>query len=156
MTAESENKKPSDTFTMVIDGEARDIFMSFGLLNELTGVVGDPLRCAQLYLDPDLRTVVVGACLHERDKRGKIIKEVKAITDVEVNIEEVELLLGWVADHMLSFFSRSLKTILAMGPQLSEMEALVETGDLKPSMVGSNASRSKKVSAGPTTAAPAN
>lgn len=136
-------------YTLKVNGEDFEVFMSFGLLNELTAVIGDPGRAASIFFDPELREHVLRAVLSERNKAGKVIDRVDDILDLEVDLGEIELLLSWVAGHVLRFFTRSLKSVMGLQSDLAEM------ADLSSSLGGSKASRSKKPSAGASPARPA-
>ena len=90
------------------NGEDREVFMSFGLLNSLTKVIGDPTRIPAVGVDPELREDVLSELLADRKPSGKISKPIEDIDDIEIPIEDVELLLNWASEHVMGFFLRSL------------------------------------------------
>ena len=119
--------KLSDTITIKVDGEDREIFMSFGLLNELTKIIGDPARVASVTVDPEMRDDVLNAVLSKRKTSGKIISQAD-IDDIDIPVEDVEILLDWASEHALSFFIRSLKKVIVMTKKHEdEMKALASS-----------------------------
>ena len=114
-------------FSVTKDGEDFEVLMSFGLLNELTSLIGDPARCAAIYFNPVLREQVLVAVLSQRDKKGKIISPIENVTDVDVPLDQIEELIAWVVEHCLGFFARSLQRVMGMKEQLTEMEGLVSS-----------------------------
>lgn len=132
---------PSDYFEIVQDGEKREIFMSFGLLNEITTLMGEPATAASVYFDPELRVAVLGAALHERTKSGKIAKEVD-MEEIVIAPADIEALLAWEVEHAIAFFSRSMERVFKMKGQLEELNKATS------SLNGSPGSHSKKQSSG--------
>jgi len=101
----------SDKLSITVDENERELFMSFGLLNELTTIIGDPARVSAVAVDPELRTEVLCAALAERKRSGKIIKAVD-FDDLDISVEDVENVISWVMEHSLSFFVRSLRKVV--------------------------------------------
>lgn len=128
----------SDTITIKQNDEDRELFMSFGLLNELTRIIGTPDRVPQVALDPNLRDEFLTALFAKRKKSGKI-EEAADIEDLDVSYEDVELVLRWAQEHVMSFFVRSFRQIKAV---TDKHEA--EVMNLTSSLVGSKSSPSKK------------
>lgn len=97
---------PARYDVQVVGEEApRTVFMSFGLLNELTPLVGGPERIAEFDFDAVLREHAVRLCLGQRDERKKLISD-QVLPDLE--LDAVEGLLDWVKDHVFAFFIRRL------------------------------------------------
>ena len=134
-----------ETFQVKVNGEDREIFMSFGLLNELTTIVGDPGAVAAITMNPEMRNKVLASALAKRKPSGKIEEKVD-IDDVEITIKDVESLLDWVAGHVMSFFVRSLRKVAAVN---EKYEAPLK--DLVSSLGGSRGSASATPSSGPST-----
>lgn len=107
----TKTKTLSDTITIKLDGEDRNIFLSFGLLNELSLLVNDISDLPSIPLNTRLRKQVLSACFATRKKSGKIEAEVD-IDDVDVSIGDSERIIDWVVDHMMAFFLRSLKKVV--------------------------------------------
>lgn len=89
--------------------EEREIFLSFGLLNSLVRVLGDPSRTATLDLDPDLAELVLTVVLIPRSPTGKPTVSFDEFDLPGLDPEEAYKLFDWVKEHVLSFFVRRLK-----------------------------------------------
>lgn len=139
----------SPHFALKVDGKDFEVFMSFGLLNELSAMIGDPARAAIIFFDPPLRENVLRSALATRTKAGKVTAAVEEITDVEVDLGEIELLLSWIAGHVLRFFVRSVKSVALLEGDLKELAGLSSSLD------GSKGSPSKKASVGRSAPRPA-
>lgn len=133
---------PKEHFTITQDGEDREIFMSFGLLNEITTLLGDPAVAASVYFQPELRENVLVAALHERSKTGKVINRVEGIDDVEISVDQIEELLAWEVEHAIAFFARSIDRVGRVKGQLEKFKVDMST------LSGSQGSPSKKQSSG--------
>ncbi|MES0134511.1 hypothetical protein NKJ88_06045 [Mesorhizobium sp. M0016] len=101
----------SPTLTIKLDEAERELFMSFGLLNELSILVGDPGRIASVPVNSDMRRDILMACLAVRKKSGKVEKPVADFDDLDISISDVEAILTWTMDHLMDFFVRSLKKV---------------------------------------------
>lgn len=133
---------PSDRIEIKQNGEDREILMSFGLLNEITTMMGDPAVAASVYFNPDLREKVILSALHERSKTGKITNKIENLDDVDVSVSDIEELLAWEVEHSIAFFARSMDRVKNMKGQLEGLTADVS------SLNGSAVSTSKKPSSG--------
>jgi hypothetical protein len=89
--------------------EDREIFMSFGLLNSLVRVLGDPSRTAAFDLDPDLAEQVILLTLIPRSATGKPIGKFEEFECPGLDPEEAFKLFDWVKGHVLDFFVRRLR-----------------------------------------------
>jgi hypothetical protein len=90
-----------------------DILMSLGLLNELTGLVGDPTNIGAVDFDSDIQAQVIAACVAERTKFGKRKSELN-IDELPVSVAQVEALLDWVKAHVMDYFVRRLTANAAL------------------------------------------
>lgn len=97
-----------DKLSITFEGTSRELFMSYGLLNELTGIVSSPEIVPQISLYKELREEVLGACLAERKPSGKVTKKIDDMDDIDMSIEDVEAVIDWASEAILSFFVRSL------------------------------------------------
>lgn len=100
------SEKLSHTLTLEINGKSRDLFMSFGLLNELATMFGDVDRLTELPTNHELRTEMLKAILAERTKSGKITQAVD-LDDIDIDPQDVPKILAWAADWVVDFFIRS-------------------------------------------------
>lgn len=127
----------TDKLTITFAGQERELFMSYGLLNELAKLVGSPEVAPSITLDEHLREEVLKACLAERKASGKITAAVKDMDDLDISVEDVERILDWATENVLNFFVRSL------GKMVQRVEANKDTLEaLKSSLDGLQASAS--------------
>lgn len=114
-----------DTVSVVINGKHEEIFMSYGLLNHLSLVVGDAERVSAIGIDAELRDQVLKCLLSERTKTGKIKNE-RSAEDVEISLEDVETLLDWSSEHLIDFFlRRALKAKSIIDKRSEQIQALM-------------------------------
>jgi len=102
----------SDKLSVTFEGNDRELFMSYGLLNELAKLVGSPEVAPSISLDEHLRAEVLAACLAERKPSGKVTQKVKDMDDLDISIDDIESILDWATEHVLNFFVRSLGKML--------------------------------------------
>lgn len=127
----------SDKLSITYQGVERELFMSYGLLNELAKLVQSPEIAPSISLDEHLREEVLKACLAERKPSGKVLKAVEDMDDLEVSVEDIEAILDWATENVLSFFVRSL------GKMVKRVEANKDVLEgLKSSLDGLQASAS--------------
>lgn len=139
----------ADTITVIVNEEERTLFMSFGLLNELTKLVGDPTQVASIPIDVELRTDVLKLVLAKRKKSGKLEEEID-FDDLDIAVADVERVLHWTQEHVISFFVRSLRQVLSVTKNHE-----TEVSNLASSMGGSSDSASKTPSSGRSKSNPA-
>lgn len=116
------------TFTLEIDDKDHEVFMSYGLLDEICRLCGgDPDATLQLALDDDLRSAALRALLSKRDKKGKITDEFNAFI-VKVDAEDLGELIDWAGAHALDFFLARLEKMKQTGEARKvRLEALRST-----------------------------
>lgn len=106
-------EKPSPRFTIKVDGEDRDIFMSFALVNRLQFLVGDVEGLPLVMIDPTMRDAIMKELLAVRTKSGKLVDEVDPET-VEVSLSDITNILDWASAHILDFFLAGLERAQAL------------------------------------------
>lgn len=94
------------TLTVEVNGKSRDLFMSFGLLNELATMFGDVDRLTELPTNHELRTEMLKAVLAERTKSGKVTVAAD-LDDIDIDPQDIPKILAWAADWVVDFFIRS-------------------------------------------------
>lgn len=105
----SDEKKPPSHLIADLPGERRELFMSFGLLKELAGLVGGPEAVPNLSFNPTLAEACLTLVLAKRDKRGRIPEpgeDEPPIIPVDLSPEAAEEILDWASSHVLDFFVR--------------------------------------------------
>ncbi len=101
---------PEKTITLKIGAEDREILMSYGLQDQLLRLIPDTNMIGTVYTDSDVRNAVIEQVLADRTNTGKITLK-RAFDEYEIELEEVEKLLGWVVDHVTAFFVRVINQL---------------------------------------------
>ena len=109
---------PEKTLTLKVDDAEREVFMSYGLQDQLLRLVKDTNEIGTLFIDAEVRNAVIEQVLAERTKTGKITTK-KAFDEYDIEIEEVDKILSWVADHITHFF---IKVLSNLGRRLDQSE----------------------------------
>ena len=109
-TTKPTSTTPNKTITVTLNGVEREVKMSYGLLNELISMVSDIEEIAKFYVDETLRNKALVAVLSERTPAGKITAAVQ-MDETDIDIEDIDKLLSWVAAHVTGFFIRSLTNL---------------------------------------------
>jgi hypothetical protein len=105
------SKITPDTLTITRDGKTFELFMSFGILNELLPVVGDINRLAQIAIDTQLRKEVLSILFSDRDENGVVTKPLNMFT-LRVTPDDIQIVCGWVASHCLDFFLGAIEKVV--------------------------------------------
>lgn len=138
--------KLEDVIEVTIGEDTREIFMSYGLLNELSKIAGSPEVIAAVAVDAELRDNMMIAVLAERKKSGKIVTPIEDLDEVEISYQDAEKLLKWALEHTMGFFMRSLENVAEMTESHQEVMA-----ELMSSLDGQLDSASPMPSAGSST-----
>lgn len=130
--------------TITIDGTTRELKMSFGLLNELVGLVGNAAYVGAIPIDAELSRAVLRTVLAKRDAAGMIVEEPN-LHEMDLAIPETMALFHWVMGHTLDFFLNALETAATVGSQFNQRLGTM----FPPSPNGSEISPSVTPPAGP-------
>ncbi len=97
------------------NGNEKKIFMSFGLLNQLSAIGGDLTTLPLLQSDPALRDALFALTLSSRNAEGQITKAYNPdAEEFSFSIDQGESLLAWVVAHLQDFFLKRLKCQLEL------------------------------------------
>lgn len=105
----SEKVEPKDSLSVTLNGKPYEVFMSFGLLNKLLRLVGNPDNIAHIGLNADLNDAVLLELLSERDSKGKVVKPLLDLEEVAVSMSDCQALLDFVQEHLWAFMVRKLE-----------------------------------------------
>jgi hypothetical protein len=120
-----EDKLEIQVLTSDSTSETRTVFMSYGLLNSLTGLIGDPDRAVMLETDPELCSTIVTAVFVPRTPSGKINVKLEDYDPPGLTTTEAEKLFDWVKGHVVDFFTRRLRSSLKlMEDRKDELKAI--------------------------------
>lgn len=113
-----------------INGEDREIFMSYGLLHVLCVLVNnDPANAILLQLSEDLQREALRELLTERKPSGKAIKEFTEddLDDTVVDPDDIVELVGWAMQHVINFMLKRAEKVDLVGEQAKpRLEALAQ------------------------------
>lgn len=99
--------------------------MSFGLINELAQVVNEVDNVPVIGAQHELRAAVLNSLLSERDEQGEIVRKFNPFTD-NVDIDEIEGLIDWTAEHLIDFFLKQFEMAKKLGDKNEKrMKALL-------------------------------
>jgi hypothetical protein len=131
--------KLDDRLTVTIDGEDKEIFMSFGLLSELANITQSAEGVAEMDLNPNVAMLVIDTCLAPRNARGKITD--KDFTAPQMDADTAEKILKFAGEHTLGFFIKGLKRgIDRLESRRSELQAVGRSLNSTPSSPSETAS----------------
>lgn len=112
---------------VTVNGEIRELKMTYGLVNELARVIGDIDAIPMIGIEADLRDEVMKVLLAKRDSRGNV-KETPDLFNLDIEIDQVQELLSWVGEHVLDFFLISLERGKELGKKNEDrLKALTST-----------------------------
>lgn len=97
-----------DTLTINYEGKPKDLFMSFGLLNDLLKIIHDIPNVQIIAMDAGLRAEVLEAVFATRDTKGAIT-ETTPVSALPLSKTDAHRVLEWVGAHALDFFLEALE-----------------------------------------------
>ena len=126
-------ERPTDRLTVTVGGEAREIFMSGGLIRRLVPLIGSVGDFADVFTRPDVQEAVIVECLRPRSVRGQAAGEGYTLEDFEIGQDDCDRLISWTTEHVLHFFvanARMAKGLVENNKQtLEEMQSLMQSPD---------------------------
>lgn len=127
--------KPAATLTVTVDGEEREIKMTYGLQDKLITLVRDTSEIGNIFIDPEVRNNVLAELLAKRGKGGKIEGERKDAEDYEISLEDIDALLSWATDIVTHFFIKALVILerkLTLPESLNDSASTDTSNGIKP------------------------
>lgn len=107
--------KPSRSFDITVGGDNQTITMSYGLFNEIMRVVPSPERITDLLVsDPYLRDYVIRRML-TGNKKVTSDEDLIDPFDLDIDMDRLDDLCAWVAEHVLHFFMNSAAKAAKVG-----------------------------------------
>jgi len=89
--------------------------MTYGLFNEIMRVIPEPGKIQDLVVtDPYLRDYVVRRML-TGNKRVERDEDLVDPFELDLDIDELDVLVAWVAEHVLHFFMKSAEKTAKIG-----------------------------------------
>lgn len=121
----TEKQEPADHIEVnFTDGTSKKVFMSFGLINCLSQVVGGLEQLPFIYSESSLREVLITSSLSDRAPDGSIPSpEEFDELGQKLTVAEGERLLSWIEDHLASFFIRSLQRLKVLAERGNNLKS---------------------------------
>lgn len=118
----------SERITVEVNGEPKEVKMSFGLLNELSQKLGDIDAIPEMAVNPELREALVLACVVDRDPRGKFKDPEATLYQYDMSMDDTLKLLDWVGEHVADFFLKSMGSAKKMiEERVDQFQSLMPT-----------------------------
>lgn len=112
--------KPDRSFDITVNGTTQTVVMSYGLFHEISKVVPSPEQITDLLItDPYLRDYVIRRLL-TGNKKVTQDEDLVDLFDLDVDLDEVEALVSWAAEHILHFFMKSAAKMAKTGEKYQE------------------------------------
>lgn len=97
----------TDKITVEVDGEARELLMTFGILNAVAKTVGSIDNLGAITLDDNIREMTIRLCLLTKEKgKPPVIPD---FADLDISPADANAILIWATDHVIDFFLQSLE-----------------------------------------------
>lgn len=119
--------KVSETLDVQFQGEAQQLFMSYGLLTRLSRVMNNADEAINGTLSAELRDQLIVECLRKKGRSGlEGVTEDTDIDDIDMPMEDFEAVIDWAVKHVLGFFMRRMKaageTMEQLAPEMVDQE----------------------------------
>jgi len=126
---------PPAELSVTVDGEIRDLKMTFGLQRELVAVVQEFERLNFAIIDPETMVDFMSVALTKREPNGKPLTKKgddgKTVSDyydaayADISDDDREALMDWIYAHVTDFFLKRVraleKTFSRAGPELKRL-----------------------------------
>ena len=98
---------------ITINGEVVEVFMSYGMINQLAQGIGDAETTATLHSSAIARNFILQMLLSKRSDDGQITEEINVRT-LDADVDEINDLLQWAGQHLYNFFLKAMERVIAM------------------------------------------
>ena len=107
-----EIKAPPYDFKLSVIGSdtPRTVFMSFGMLAELTSVIPDVDSLGQMHVNAETRDSVLRVLLSDRNEKGEISTE-HTVYSMPMMPPDAIALLNWAHKHVAAYFMDALQNM---------------------------------------------
>lgn len=102
-----------------VDGEEREIFMSFALLNKLLRLVGPQENIPLIAISAELSEAVLYEVLAKRSATGKVLEQ-KPVEEIAITLDDVQDVLEFVSEQLLDFTVAALTKAAAQKGKVQE------------------------------------
>lgn len=114
----------------------KEIKMSYTLFNDLLRFVGTMDEAmSSILTSQDTRDLVLRRVLTDSDKPVEDVKDLIPVEDIEIDVFEIEDILGWVMDHVTYFFMKTAVRLKTGAEKFPEVAKAIKTSS-SPSETG--------------------
>lgn len=117
-----------EKISITVNGEQREVLMSYALLNRLAKVVSEYDDPSVIFVDPDVQAKIIVLVLNGKQADP----ENDDVSDFDLSMSDGQELVKWAGGHVVNFFTNGLTTASNLSQQLEEAMK-----DLTPSSTGS-------------------
>jgi hypothetical protein len=103
---------PNPRIKVTVNGTSRELFMSFGLLNEICRGVGDMQGAIAIPTNAELRDYALIVVLSERNAETGEVEKACNLRTLDIPVDEAEELLIWISEHTTDFFLRTMERVV--------------------------------------------
>lgn len=121
------------------------LFMSYGLLSRLTGLIGGADQLPSLGSDTALQEQVILEAFTTRDKKTITFKP-ESLDEIEVDLDDINKVLDWVGAHVTDFFTKRVLKTSEQAVQMNE-QMVKAVSKFPPIKIGSSDSTSSTAAA---------
>lgn len=108
-------KRPDFIFPITMNGEIHEVKMTYALHMELMQIIPEPQNIGELLLtDQSLRDYIIRRVLSGH-KRITNEDDLIDLYEVDISMDEIDNMVIWVGDHILYFFTTSMKKVVGLG-----------------------------------------
>lgn len=120
---------------LVLEDSGKTLTMTYVVFNDILRYVGGIEEAmTSLLTNQDVRDLIIRRLLTDNKKPVEDLKDMVALEDVDIDIFEMDEILGWTMDHITYFFMKTaerMEATVSRYPDLTKKKmssALSETG----------------------------
>lgn len=143
------NSKPTrPTKDLKVESLDEPLVMTYVIFNDILRFVGSVDEAMTLMLtSQDTRDIVLRRMLSGSEKSIDNTEELVSVADMNIDIFEIDEVLGWVMEHIAYFF---MQTANQMQSRMARFPEEAQKMSSSPSQTGTTDSTQSSKSAGPT------
>lgn len=143
-----ENQLPRPSKELTVDSLDKPLLMTYPMMNDILRFVGSLDEALNSILrSQEIRDIIIRRLLTETEESVVDVAQLLPASKVNMDIYDIEVVLGWVMDHIVYFFTKTtgrLEESITRNPKVREMMSS------SPSTTGTQDSTTSKESVGPT------
>lgn len=113
------DNRPSKTLTLESGVELKMSYLVFNDVLRFVGTVEEAMT--GMLMSQDTRDLVLRRMLTDSDRPVEDVKDLIKVEDLEVDIFEIDEILGWVMEHVTYFFMKTAERLQAGTAKFPEL-----------------------------------